>query len=820
MRYHVLQILANLVRSEKVSALQQVILASPLGISRLMDCLSDSREVVRNDCLLLMIELMNSNQEIQKIVAFEGVFECIFQIISDEGGSNGGIVVIDCLRLMQILLHNNTSNQNYFRETGCIQRLCPLLELESSDMWILTDNKVLVLTLTLQVISELVGGDNSDSQLNQSVLSKHNILASVMKLALERINSTKVRAQALRTAGDLIRNHQENRNIFSATTISNISESGPLSSLQRLVVILLHSPDFYERAAAQYAFECFFVDNEEGQLAVASTLTPSPDVSDGEDLNKPQSVGYHLANILKSWKTSDSLQIWYAACMLSAILKDSPDCKHLVLRIPLELPKPGVPMVTLLETCFESLKAATSQAADKVVRVALLRLFCIWMDECPKAVKTLLQYPTNLPFLVEQVGQPVGDVHIQGLCALLIGFCLVFSEEGDASPFNRESVRSIIMHRIGVDKYTTKLDRIRKSKEFILAEHDTPIVPVDSDEPSHSPEDLFYNYDFTLFFKDAHDKILVELKSPFGKVRPSPSPGKPRGRSRRLQSQEGADSLKIAELEEKIRDLEDTLTEVAYARSQAEKELEDKSNQLTALLEAQDKEQAHSSALSALNSENEAMANELNSVNEKYNIVMKENAELKVQNKSLEGRVHELEDAVQSLSSAYNDFENVLAAKDAEITSLRNDSGNQDAVDTAHQIAQYTQQIEELKSKNQSLSESNLSLSRQLQEQKGEMLELEKLREENALATQKVKELQAARKLPTAQQDQASEQTIKNLKEQLEDLQLKYKSMEEEQEELLVCLATEEIKSNALQERLKHFEAEKFGTPPSSSETA
>ena len=44
--------------------------------------------------------------------------------------------------------------------------------------------------------------------------------------------------------------------------------------------------------------------------------------------------------------------------------------------------------------------------------------------------------------------------------------------------------------------------------------------------------------------------------------------------------------------------------------------------------------------------------------------------------------------------------------------------------------------------------------------------------------------------------------------------------MEEEQEELLVCLATEEIKSNALQERLKHFEAEKFGTPPSSNDTA
>lgn len=32
-------------------------------------------------------------QEIQKILVFEGVFEKIFSIITEEGGSEGGVVV-------------------------------------------------------------------------------------------------------------------------------------------------------------------------------------------------------------------------------------------------------------------------------------------------------------------------------------------------------------------------------------------------------------------------------------------------------------------------------------------------------------------------------------------------------------------------------------------------------------------------------------------------------------------------------------------------------------------------------------------------------
>jgi hypothetical protein len=66
--------------------------------------------------LLLLIQLTKGNANIQKIVAFENAFDRLFDVISEEGYSDGGIVVEDCLLLMLNLLRNNTSNQNFFKE--------------------------------------------------------------------------------------------------------------------------------------------------------------------------------------------------------------------------------------------------------------------------------------------------------------------------------------------------------------------------------------------------------------------------------------------------------------------------------------------------------------------------------------------------------------------------------------------------------------------------------------------------------------------------------------------------------------------------------
>lgn len=109
-RYYTTQ-LVTILLTNKSDDLQNAILQSPMGISRLMDLLLDPREIVRNEALLLLLELTKSNQEIQKIVAFEGAFERLLDIIRDEGAAEGGIIVQDCLRLVNNLLRNNVSNQ-------------------------------------------------------------------------------------------------------------------------------------------------------------------------------------------------------------------------------------------------------------------------------------------------------------------------------------------------------------------------------------------------------------------------------------------------------------------------------------------------------------------------------------------------------------------------------------------------------------------------------------------------------------------------------------------------------------------------------------
>ena len=79
-----------------------------------MDMLMEG-EVIRNETLLLLGSLAHTNEEIQKIAAFEGAFDRIFNIIREEGGFRGGVVVQDSLELLSTLLKGNVANQKFLR---------------------------------------------------------------------------------------------------------------------------------------------------------------------------------------------------------------------------------------------------------------------------------------------------------------------------------------------------------------------------------------------------------------------------------------------------------------------------------------------------------------------------------------------------------------------------------------------------------------------------------------------------------------------------------------------------------------------------------
>ena len=90
--------------------------------------------------LLLLLYFTKGHATIQKIVAFENVFERILSIVETETVGDGGVVIEDCFRLLHQLLAGNKQNQILFKDGRFIQRLGKLFEdipteLEESCTW-------------------------------------------------------------------------------------------------------------------------------------------------------------------------------------------------------------------------------------------------------------------------------------------------------------------------------------------------------------------------------------------------------------------------------------------------------------------------------------------------------------------------------------------------------------------------------------------------------------------------------------------------------------------------------------------------------------
>lgn len=74
--------------------------------------------MIRNEGLLLLRELTASNHELGKILVFSGALEMLFDIMHEEGGAEGGIVVVDCLQVVVNLLRGTPLNISHFRYVG------------------------------------------------------------------------------------------------------------------------------------------------------------------------------------------------------------------------------------------------------------------------------------------------------------------------------------------------------------------------------------------------------------------------------------------------------------------------------------------------------------------------------------------------------------------------------------------------------------------------------------------------------------------------------------------------------------------------------
>ncbi|XP_048702603.1 general vesicular transport factor p115 isoform X2 [Caretta caretta] len=471
---------------------QQIILVSPMGVSRLMDLLADSREVIRNDGVLLLQQLTKSNAAIQKIVAFENAFERLLDIVTDEGNSDGGIVVEDCLLLLQNLLKNNNSNQNFFKEGSYIQRMKPWFEVgDDNSGW--SAQKVTNLHLMLQLVRVLVSPTNPPGATSscQKTMFHCGLLQQLCTILMATGVPADILTETINTVSEVIRGCQINQDYFA-------SVNAPSNPPRPAIVVLLMSmvnerQPFVLRCAVLYCFQCYLYKNQKGQGEIVSTLLPSTIDATGNSV----SAGQLLCGGLFS---TDSVSNWCAAVALAHALQENATLKEQLLRVQLAT-SIGNPPVSLLQQCTNIL----SQGSKVQTRVGLLMLLCTWLSDCPIAVTHFLHNSANIPFLTGQIAENLGEEEqlVQGLCALLLGICIYYNDNS-LENCRKEKLKQLIEKRIGKENFIEKLGFISKHELYSRA--------AQKPQPSFSsPDHMMFDHEFTKLVKELEGIITKAI---------------------------------------------------------------------------------------------------------------------------------------------------------------------------------------------------------------------------------------------------------------------------------------------------------------------
>ncbi len=483
----------------KPREMQELILGSHMGVSRLMDVLVDPREVLQNDALLLLIQLTKGNANLQKIVAFENAFDKLVDIIHNEEYSDGGIVVEDCLRLMLNLLRNNPSNQTFFREGSYIQRVAPFFQLTLDDEelevgW--SAQKVSNMLHMLLVIRTLVSPSNPTNVTSscQTTVLQCGLLEKLCSILMAAGIPADILTETINTISEAIRGCQPNQDFFASVSAPSVPPKPALILL--LMSMVNEKQPFSLRCAVLYCFQCYLHKNPGGQQEVMLTLLPST----GEKAEaaaaaaaaagkQPEvTAGQLLCGGLFS---PDKLSNWFASTALAHGLMDQENIKLELLRVQLSTAGGNQPVSLLVQCC--NIVQLTSSIQS---RIGLLMLISIWVNNCPTAVSHLLGVETMIPFLTGQIGSNEHDELErlgQGVCAFLLGLCVVRNDDS-VSGNTQEQLYQLIEKRIGYEVFMDKLGEVAKHEAYNRAlKHPQP--------KCHEANDLVFDHKFCSKFK-------------------------------------------------------------------------------------------------------------------------------------------------------------------------------------------------------------------------------------------------------------------------------------------------------------------------------
>ncbi|XP_047535373.1 general vesicular transport factor p115 isoform X2 [Vanessa atalanta] len=363
-RLSTVQLLISLL-TNRTKDIQEIILDKPMGVSKMMDLLSDNREVIRNETLLLLIKLTKGNANIQKIVAFENAFDRLFEILCTEGYSDGGIIVEDCLLLMLNLLKNNSSNINFFKEGSYIQKMLPMFNIpDNSEEAGWSPQKVSNVHCMLQLVRTLVSPSNSAQIVSncQKIMNNAGLLNALCNILMASGVPADILTETINTVGEVVRGDATNQE-FIGTVIAPSYPPRP-AIIVLLMSMVNEKQPFPLRCAVLYCFQCYLYRNEVSQANLVQTLLPSS--TDVSSLTSGQILCGGLFS-------SDLLSNWFSAVALMHALIDNTTQKEQLLRVLLATNIGSTP-VSLLHQCTLLLQQTTklqSKVALLLKRVGL-----------------------------------------------------------------------------------------------------------------------------------------------------------------------------------------------------------------------------------------------------------------------------------------------------------------------------------------------------------------------------------------------------------------------------------------------------------------
>lgn len=261
-----------------------------------------------------------------------------------------------------------------------------------------------------------------------------------------------------------------------------------------------------------------------------------------------------LTTLLRPSNDSSSIdpyRHWFAAVITFHLVFENAEAKALAMSVTEGDADSGEEVVTSIQTISAHLVSGLARGDGDRIAVGYLMLLIGWLFEDLDGANDFLGEGSNIQALAQEVIRPNPSSSIaQGLCAMLLGVVYEFSTKD--SPIPRSTLHSVLMSRMGREKYIDTLNKLR-SHPFL---RDFEVIPQKSDNSGNMPE-VYFDATFVDFFKDNYSRMIRAIDRDPGMEISVVTNGIQKGISREM-----VDSLR-GQVDEKERALQAALVNMA-----------------------------------------------------------------------------------------------------------------------------------------------------------------------------------------------------------------------------------------------------------------